>query len=68
MAGRTVAVGHGQSDAPNQLRSPFGLDIGDDGSLFIADAGNHRIVRWKPNARQGQVVAGGKGFGFERIN
>ena len=53
----------GRGAALNQLRHPFDLDIDDDGSLFIVDTGNHRIVRWKPNATQGEIIAGGNGRG-----
>ena len=63
MVGRTVAGGHGRGHALNQLHLPFGFDIGDDGSLVIADTENHRIVRWKPGATEGELIAGGKGRG-----
>ena len=55
-----MAGGHGQGGALNQLHYPFGFDIGDDGSLFIADKDNHRIIRWRPNATQGEIVVGDK--------
>ena len=60
-----MAGGHGQGGAANQLHSPIDFDIDDDGSLFIADMLNHRIVRWKPNAKQGEVIAGGLGPGYQ---
>ena len=64
MQGEAVAGGHGQGSAFNQLHFPFGLDIDDDdGSVFIADTDNHRIVRWEPGARQGEIIAGGNGRG-----
>ena len=59
--GLAVAGGFGEGAGLNQLHFPFGLDIDDDGSLFIADTHNHRIVRWRPNARQGEIIAGGEG-------
>ena len=58
-----MAGDFGCGDDPNQLHFPFGLDIDDDGSLLIADKCNHRIVRWKPNGRGGEIIAGGKGSG-----
>ena len=61
--GRTVAGGQGQGGALNQLHFPLGLDVNDDGTLFIADTANHRIVRWKPETTQGEVIAGGTGPG-----
>ncbi|CAF4339233.1 unnamed protein product, partial [Adineta steineri] len=30
---------------------------------YIADAWNHRIVKWKLNSNQGQIIAGGNGYG-----
>ncbi|CAF1130811.1 unnamed protein product [Adineta steineri] len=36
-------------------------------SIFIADGHNHRIVEWKYNAKQGQIIAGGNGEG-NRMN
>ena len=58
-----MAGGQGQGDAVNQLHCPRGLDIDVDGSIFIADTYNHRIVRWRPHARQGEIIAGGRGPG-----
>ena len=58
--GRTVAGGHGQGDSLYQINEPYGMDIDDDGTLLIADMNNHRIVRWKTNAKSGEIIAGGK--------
>jgi sugar lactone lactonase YvrE len=35
----------------------------DDDTVFIADAGNDRIVAWKMGDNEGHVVAGGQGYG-----
>ena len=35
-----------------------------DGTLFIADKNNQRVVKWAPGACIGSIVAGGKGRGF----
>ncbi|CAF1514498.1 unnamed protein product [Adineta steineri] len=32
-------------------------------NIFIADFNNHRIVEWKNNATEGQIIAGGNGQG-----
>ena len=62
--GVTVAGGHGEGNAVNQLNYPRGLDIDDDNqSIVIADWGNHRIVEWKMGAINGKVIAGGQGQG-----
>lgn len=58
-AGVTVAGGNGAGPALNQLNSPCGFDISrKDGSIYVADNGNNRIVLWKVNATQGIVIAG----------
>lgn len=50
-------------DSLSQLHRPFGIAQDYDGALLIADSGNHRILRWAPGAKQGEVVAGGNGRG-----
>ncbi|CAF1330890.1 unnamed protein product [Rotaria sordida] len=61
--GATVAGGHGQGSATNQLNEPFGLFVDDDQTIVIADWGNERIIQWKMGDTNGQVVAGGNGRG-----
>lgn len=63
MKGRTVAGGFGRGSALNQVNYPSGFDIDENGTLFVADIKNHRIMRWKRDDRQGKIIAGGKGRG-----
>ena len=50
--------------ADNQLTSPIGLARdASSGTLYISDAGNHRIMQYRFNASSGTVVAGGNGPG-----
>ncbi|CAF1112891.1 unnamed protein product, partial [Rotaria magnacalcarata] len=66
--GVTVAGGHGQGDATNQLYLPYSLFVDDNQTVVIADCTNHRIIQWKNgDTTNGQVVAGGKGQG-NRLN
>ncbi len=37
--------------------------IDDDQTIYVADTHNHRIVEWKRNANNGQIIAGGNGQG-----
>ncbi|CAM4984108.1 unnamed protein product, partial [Rotaria socialis] len=69
--GVTIAGGHGQGDATNQLYTPHGLFVDDDQTVVIADYGNHRIMQWKNgDTTNGQVVAGdkGQGNGLHQLN
>jgi len=62
--GLTIAGGNGYGSEINQLYSPQGFDVDDDNeTIYIADFGNHCIVKWKFGARISQVVAGGNGEG-----
>ncbi|CAF3462847.1 unnamed protein product [Rotaria socialis] len=64
--GVTIAGGHVQGGATNQLSYPQGLFIDDDQTVVIADYWNHRIMQWKNgDTTNGQVVAGDKDPGNE---
>ncbi|CAF4515884.1 unnamed protein product, partial [Rotaria magnacalcarata] len=69
--GVTVAGGHGEGGATNQLNLPLGLFVDDDQTVVIADYGNCRIVQWKNgDTTNGQVVAGSTtgGNGLNQLN
>ena len=57
--GLTVAGGNGSGNGLNQLYKPMGLCVNDNQTIYVANAGNHRIVEWKIGATSGRVVAGG---------
>ncbi|CAF4036574.1 unnamed protein product [Adineta steineri] len=59
----TMAGGNGQGQQLNQLNSPFGTFIDKNKNVFVADYFNHRIVEWKYNAKEGEIIAGGNGEG-----
>ena len=62
--GITVAGGHGQGSAMNQLSCPFYVYVDDDDqTLHVADRENHRIIELKNGESNGRVVAGGNGAG-----
>ncbi|CAF4964628.1 unnamed protein product, partial [Rotaria magnacalcarata] len=55
--GVTIAGGHGQGGATNQLNSPIGLFVDDNQTVVIADMMNHCIIQWKNgDTTNGQVV------------
>jgi sugar lactone lactonase YvrE len=61
--GVTVAGGNGEGEQLNQFYYPWGFDVDDEQTIYVADTFNHRIVEWKKGATSGRVVAGGKGKG-----
>ncbi|CAF1282413.1 unnamed protein product [Adineta steineri] len=54
----TIAGGNGYGQELNQLDYPHGIFIDKNKNIFIADSWNHRIVEWKYNANEGQIIAG----------
>ncbi|CAF0761157.1 unnamed protein product [Adineta steineri] len=59
----TVAGGNGEGQELNQLSRPFGIFIDKKKNIFVADFWNHRIIEWKYNAKEGQIIAGANGRG-----
>ncbi|CAM4825202.1 unnamed protein product, partial [Rotaria magnacalcarata] len=59
--GITVAGGNGPGNGMNQLNIPHGLFVGNDQTLYIADALNNRIVERKIGERSVGIIAGGNG-------
>lgn len=51
------------NDGSNLFDYPSSLDVDDDGTMFITDELRHRIIRWKSNTTQGEIIAGGNGKG-----
>ncbi|CAF4867491.1 unnamed protein product, partial [Rotaria socialis] len=57
--------------ALTQLSSPLGLFIDTLGTLYVADEGNHRVMRWtQGDNKQGAVIVGGnsQGAGAHQFN
>ncbi|CAF1292432.1 unnamed protein product [Adineta steineri] len=63
----TVAAGNREGQQLNQLNRPVGIFIDKSKNIFITDCYNDRVVEWKYNAKQGQIIAGGNGKG-DRMN
>jgi sugar lactone lactonase YvrE len=61
----TIAGENGRGNQLNQISFPQGIFVDDDQTIYIADYSNHRIVQWKFNATNGQIVAGGNGDGHQ---
>ncbi|CAF1364735.1 unnamed protein product, partial [Rotaria sordida] len=62
--GTTVAGDSEQGNRLNQLNSPQGICVdNEDQVVYIADWCNHRIMKWKFDLTNGEIVAGGNGAG-----
>jgi sugar lactone lactonase YvrE len=55
--------GHGRGNALRQLLNPHGVIVDRQGTVYVSDLGNHRVMRWSPGANEGTVVVGGNGEG-----
>jgi len=61
---QTIAGGNGKGNQLNQLCSPYGIYVDHQQQhIYIVDYGNDRIVKWKLGENNGEVVAGGNGYG-----
>ncbi|CAF3362909.1 unnamed protein product, partial [Rotaria socialis] len=59
-----VAGGQGEGNALTQLSYPDGIFVDTLGTLYVADGGNNRVMRWtQGDKKQGAVIVGGNGSG-----
>jgi len=68
---QTIAGGNRGGDKLNQLNYPHGIYVDHQQQrIYIADHGNHRVVKWKLGENNGQIVAGenGKGNRIDQLN
>ncbi|CAF4432559.1 unnamed protein product, partial [Adineta steineri] len=61
--GIVVAGGNGKGGNLNQLSSPEGVIVDDLGQIYVADVGNHRVMRWCEREEEDEIVVGGNGEG-----
>ena len=62
--GIIIAGGNQEGNQLNQLSDPRSIYVDDDNqSIYIADWWNHLIVKWKCDAKNGEIVAGGNESG-----
>ncbi|CAF1122436.1 unnamed protein product [Adineta steineri] len=64
--GQTIAGGNGangKGDRLNQLDCPNFIFVDEDQSVYVSDRNNHRVVKWRKDAKEGRVVAGGNSQG-----
>ena len=60
IAGSSAGIG---GAALSQLQNPDRIYVAPDGTMYIPDLSNSRILKWLPGAPAGIVVAGGNGTG-----
>ncbi|CAF0945153.1 unnamed protein product [Adineta steineri] len=65
--GIVVAGGNGQGNQLNQLNIPTFIFVDEDQSIYVSDRDNHRVMKWRKDAKEGTIVAGGNGEG-ENLN
>lgn len=58
--GTTTAGGNEFGDKVNQFNSSYGVAVDSNGSVFVTDYFNHRVIKWERNASTGVVWAGGQ--------
>ncbi|CAF1421974.1 unnamed protein product, partial [Adineta steineri] len=61
--GVIVAGGNGKGSQVNQLDYPSFIFVDDDQSVYVSDQNNHRVMKWRKDAKEGTSVAGGNGQG-----
>ncbi|CAF1502922.1 unnamed protein product, partial [Adineta steineri] len=61
--GIIVAGGNGKGDQLNQLSYPTFIFVNEDQSVYVSDTGNHRVMKWRKDAKEGKVVTRGNGEG-----
>ncbi|CAF1238667.1 unnamed protein product [Adineta ricciae] len=66
--GTLVAGGNGKGDQLNQFNCPHFLFVDDEQSLHVSDLWNCRVMKWRKDAQEGIVVAGGKNGRGKNLN
>ena len=59
--GGTIAKSREGSGASDQFNKPSSVVVNEDQTVSISDSENHRIIAWRKDASNIQVVAAGDG-------
>ncbi|CAF1466576.1 unnamed protein product [Adineta steineri] len=57
--GTVIAGGNGYGNQLNQLNCPTYIFVDGDQSVYVSDRNNYRVMKWKKDAKEGKIVAGG---------
>ena len=52
----TVAGGNNRGNYLNQLNYPRALAVDTSGNVYVADTDNYRIMKWKPDTIEGEII------------
>ena len=63
--GLTLTIGNGYGNGINQLYNPYGLYVRRDQTVDVSDRGNHCIMEFQPDVKNGHLVASGNKQGHE---
>ncbi|CAF4351026.1 unnamed protein product, partial [Adineta steineri] len=55
--------GNGKGGHQDQFSEPTGMIVDHFGKIYVADQGNHRVMRWCEGKKEVEVVVGGNGEG-----
>ncbi|CAF1401825.1 unnamed protein product [Adineta steineri] len=61
--GIVAAGGNDKGNQLNQLHAPTFIFVDENESVYVSDVNNHRVMKWRKDAKEGTVVAGGNGQG-----
>ncbi|CAF0937114.1 unnamed protein product [Adineta steineri] len=61
--GIIVAGGNGRGNQLYQLNYPAFIFVDEEQSVYVSDHNNHRVMKWRKDAKEGTIVAGGNGHG-----
>ncbi|CAF1388809.1 unnamed protein product [Adineta steineri] len=61
--GIVVAGGNGLGNQLNQFNFPTFIFVDEHQSVYVSDRHNHRVMKWRKDAKEGRIVAGGNGQG-----
>ena len=58
-----------RGDDLSQLFNPRGITVDQAGTIYVVDQGNHRVMRWLKETKEGDLIVGGKfGDGEEQLH
>jgi hypothetical protein len=61
--GIVIAGGQDSGNGLTQLSYPCGVIVDQLGTVYVAEEGDNRVMRWLKGAREGSVIVGGNGRG-----